>query len=816
MESSAPVPLDERIGRLEQMVGELRGQVERLEGLIVTMRPSIASTRETAPYTFTQEQLRAPVATATTPERIPAPPAPLQQVFCPHCRGGNPPANTLCMWCGRSMQAAAGQTRTIAVPPSIAAQGATPQPNMASSVKASAIPAPPVSTTGSVATAPASSVPGPSALPRKQPDILKSGEFWLSRVGIVLFLLGVGFLFKYSVDQGWLTEWVRVAIGLATGVALLLTGLRLGAHRQALKYILLGGSIATFYVTGYAAYQLFHLVAYELAFSFMVAVTVLAFGLALGYNQSLLSLVGVAGGLATPFVLGERSGGVVGLVTYTCLVAAGGVAVYMFRGWRALLWTTFVGTWLVLLLGFMGSRVYGVSGTEADWALQAGAIFCLLAFWASPVVRETLQVRNPERWTLPSLDYIRDRDTRNLVESHVHALVVLAPLTTLGFSWTLWEATVPSEWLGAFTLLGAVAFGAVAWSLRHAQQRLAYTHAVTGVLLFTLALVQLVHGNVLMVALAVEAAALHFVAQRLSDRGTSLMGHILWGCVTLWLAGQLWRDIVSIVFSGRGDELAFLNATALTYVVVAALALAASFVVLPRSTSVLYRSMVHVTVLGLILRELAGRPNGWGYILLGWAVYAALLQAVWWWAPGRVRQSETVVPSHVIFSLVAVQLAARLILNGAGAPVFFNLQNLIDVAVIALVAGVSFLHKERQVQLFYRAAAHLALLALLWRELEALENGNAFVSIAWGAWACVLLLAGIQLNRNAPLLYAGAGTLALLVGKLFLVDLVGLDAIWRVLIFLGIGGLFLGLSYYFQNVLKRTPMLGEDAEGRQP
>jgi uncharacterized membrane protein len=79
----------------------------------------------------------------------------------------------------------------------------------------------------------------------------------------------------------------------------------------------------------------------------------------------------------------------------------------------------------------------------------------------------------------------------------------------------------------------------------------------------------------------------------------------------------------------------------------------------------------------------------------------------------------------------------------------------------------------------------------------------------------VLLLAGIRFNRNAPLLYAGAGTLVLLVAKLFLIDLVGLEAIWRVLIFLGVGGLFLVLSYYLQNVLKRAPLLSEDADGRQ-
>ena len=32
---------------------------------------------------------------------------------------------------------------------------------------------------------------------------VSQGEFWLNKIGIALLLLGLGFLFKYSVDQAW-------------------------------------------------------------------------------------------------------------------------------------------------------------------------------------------------------------------------------------------------------------------------------------------------------------------------------------------------------------------------------------------------------------------------------------------------------------------------------------------------------------------------------------------------------------------------------------------------------------------------------------
>nr|WP_281280665.1 DUF2339 domain-containing protein [Fodinibius saliphilus] len=46
------------------------------------------------------------------------------------------------------------------------------------------------------------------------------GEEWLNRIGIGLLLIGVAFLFKYSIDQGCLNPPIRSAIGLGVGMFL--------------------------------------------------------------------------------------------------------------------------------------------------------------------------------------------------------------------------------------------------------------------------------------------------------------------------------------------------------------------------------------------------------------------------------------------------------------------------------------------------------------------------------------------------------------------------------------------------------------------
>lgn len=168
----------------------------------------------------------------------------------------------------------------------------------------------------------------------------------------------------------------------------------------------------------------------------------------------------------------------------------------------------------------------------------------------------------------------------------------------------------------------------------------------------------------------------------------------------------------------------------------------------------------------------------------------------------RLDDRITEICGHVLFLIVAVWLAVNLIdssLKPEG-TVIFNTQALTDLAVIAAVLGVSFVLGVETDRL-YRVVAHLALLGWFLRELSVLTNGQAYVTIAWGVYALALLVSGLRLNLDL-LRNVGLGTLFLVVGKLFLVDLASLEAIWRILLFLCFGGVFLVISYYFRALWK--------------
>jgi len=183
------------------------------------------------------------------------------------------------------------------------------------------------------------------------------GEQWTGRVGLFLLFLGLVFLFRYSVEQGWITPPVRVLFGVALGAVLLAGGVRASRARPSYGAILLAGAIAAFYASGWAASYLYSLLPRPVAFGWMAGVTALALALARRHDQAALASLGAFGGFATPFLLRPDSATVLELVIYTSLVVLWTTALYLERGWRSVSWTTTIGALGVLAVGVERPRV---------------------------------------------------------------------------------------------------------------------------------------------------------------------------------------------------------------------------------------------------------------------------------------------------------------------------------------------------------------------------------------------------------------------------------------------------------------------------
>jgi uncharacterized membrane protein len=112
-------------------------------------------------------------------------------------------------------------------------------------------------------------------------------------------------------------------------------------------------------------------------------------------------------------------------------------------------------------------------------------------------------------------------------------------------------------------------------------------------------------------------------------------------------------------------------------------------------------------------------------------------------------------------------------------------------------------------------AAYAAALGWLWRDLVVLPNGQAYVSVAWGICALALVAVGARRDLDGAR-WTGLATLLLVVAKLFAVDLAQLDAIWRILLFLGFGALLLVVSYAFPSLWRVAESEPAEAEPISP
>ena len=629
----------------------------------------------------------------------------------------------------------------------------------------------------------------------EMPEHMRKSEYWLNKAGIGLILFAVVFLFKYSIDQGWLTPTIRIFFGLALGTALLVVGYRIHDRKKPFSQVLTGGAIATYYITGFAAFQLFSLVSYPVALAFMIGVTVLSFLVSLRQDEAVFSIIGTLGGLGTPFLLYTEGGTVPGLMLYTCLILVGTSAIYFYQGWRLLLWLSVIGGWTIILIGIIDTESAFRSMTAEQWALQGGVIAGWILFWLVPILREKAWMNNPERWrdaTIGIGDSAFPKSVNRLLDVHVHVLTVVVPFITLALSKIIWPELARGIW-GWIVMGGAGVFALASLYLkRFAKLKdLTFSHMMMGFLFFTIALSMLLDGDTLLIAVATEAAILHLVALRVPNRGVSVFAHILFGICGFALLDRLSLTEVSQLMQAPPAS-PLINSRALADLWVIGLGVMMSFRLKANVEKRMYLVPALVFIGAWFARELGGNLEFVSILVVAVAVHFVAR-----WKNDRVIAGV----GHAFFAVMAIWLAFRLFTPDSEATAILNIRALISLLPILVSVGLFKWLKTDGEVFVYRLLAHMAFLGWFASEFSSMENGQGYITISWGVYAAILLVAGLRYNHQA-LRTVAIVTLFIVVAKLFLIDLAKLEVLWRILLFMGFGGLFLFLSYYFQDLWK--------------
>lgn len=198
---------------------------------------------------------------------------------------------------------------------------------------------------------------------------------WLLRLAVVIFVIGIGFFLKYSIDHGFLGPHARVVLSVFTGLLMLAVGTRLlGKAYHLLGQGLLGGGFAVLYFSVFASYSFYHLVGALPAFGFMALVTLVAGLFAVRFNSLLVAVLGILGGYATPVLLSSGEKNFPGLFGYLLLLGFGVLGISRRRQWPLL-------NYLAMLLTYaLATLALGEHYVAADFpvAMPFLAAFFLL------------------------------------------------------------------------------------------------------------------------------------------------------------------------------------------------------------------------------------------------------------------------------------------------------------------------------------------------------------------------------------------------------------------------------------------------------
>jgi uncharacterized membrane protein len=354
---------------------------------------------------------------------------------------------------------------------------------------------------------------------------------WLVRIGIIIVVMAVGFGLQLSISSGLLGPSGRVACAMLCGSAFVALGLRNMTKKLALLgQGFIGGGLAMFYFAFFAASMMYKLLAIEMAFGCMIGVTATAVLIAVRFNAMSVAVLGVVGGFLTPVMIRTSTGNVPALSAYLLLLGLGILAVAIWRQWPLL-------TWLSIFLNtaiFSAAMVkYGTGGTlETVYVMIYFALYST-AFFIYPVFRK-IKVTPVE--IIP---------------------LFLNVLITLGWGWRIMHVGEHPRIFLAYLSLGMAAFYvAHIWVLlfkRNFDRGILSTFIALTVILIGVALPLLFTGNILSTVLALQALAFLWLGGKLESR------MFIWGAICLYMV-VLVRLVIGFV-----DPHSFAVVTGATY-----------------------------------------------------------------------------------------------------------------------------------------------------------------------------------------------------------------------------------------------------------
>lgn len=205
------------------------------------------------------------------------------------------------------------------------------------------------------------------------------GENLISKIGILITIIGVIIGAKYSIDNDLINPSTRIIIGYVFGAGLLGIGIKLKSKYENYSAILVAGAIAIMYFLTYAAYSFYDLLPQLVAFSMMVAFTILTVIAAINYDKTIIAHIGLVGAYAVPFFLSDGSGDMQTFFIYISIINIGILVIAFKKYWKSLYYAAFAFTWLIYLIWFYSDYLSNMP-KDYEVALLFSSVFFVIFY----------------------------------------------------------------------------------------------------------------------------------------------------------------------------------------------------------------------------------------------------------------------------------------------------------------------------------------------------------------------------------------------------------------------------------------------------
>jgi len=219
-----------------------------------------------------------------------------------------------------------------------------------------------------IAASPAQSAPSAERPPGATPTDANRLWAWftggnaLTRIGVVVLFFGVAFLLRYFAERFSFRIELRLAAVAACGFALVGLGWRLAASRPGYGLSLQGAGAGILYLTTYAAFRLYGVLAAAPTIALLAGVSALTVWLAVRNESQPLAALAIAGGFLAPMLV-ATGGEPLYLFVYFAVLNSAIFALAWARAWRGLNVVGFVFTFVLAAVwghGFYRPEHYAV------------------------------------------------------------------------------------------------------------------------------------------------------------------------------------------------------------------------------------------------------------------------------------------------------------------------------------------------------------------------------------------------------------------------------------------------------------------------